>query len=60
MAYSMMFIWNPAYIEILKIVFSHSEFESGDLPDEKLAIIVLKKNEQYAYPEEPFHFANSK
>jgi len=55
MDYSMMFKWNPAYAEVSKIVLSHSGFALRDVPDEKLAIVVLRKNEQYAYPEEPFH-----
>lgn len=54
MDYSQMFRWNPAYAEVSKIVFSHSGFALRDVPDEKLAIVVLRKNEQYAYPEEPF------
>jgi len=59
MNYSHMFTWNPAYSEISEIVFSHSGFAGRDLPDERLAIILLKKNMEYAYPEEPFHFAIS-
>ena len=55
MNYSRMFTWNPAYAEISKIVFSHSGFALRDVPDEKVAIVVLRKNEEYAYPEQPFH-----
>jgi len=55
MDYSMMFKWNPAYAEVAKIVFSHSGFSLRDVPDEKVAIVVLRKNEQYAYPEQPFY-----
>jgi len=55
MDYSRMFAWNPAYAEISKIVFTHSGFTLRDVPDEKVAIIVLRKNEQHAYPTEPFH-----
>ena len=54
MDYSQMFRWNPAYAEVSKIVFSHSGFALRDMPEEKVAIVVLRKNEQYAYPEEPF------
>ena len=54
MDYSRMFTWNPAYTEISKVVFSHSGFALRDVPDEKLAIAVLMKNEQHAYPTEPF------
>jgi len=55
MDYSRMFNWNPTYAEVSKIVFSHSGSALRDVPDEKLAIVFLRKNEQYAYPEEPFH-----
>jgi hypothetical protein len=54
-----MFNWNPAYTEVSKIVFSHSGFALRDVHDEKLAIVVLRKNEQYAYPEEPFRLDDS-
>jgi len=52
--YSKMFLWNPSYAEVANFVFSHSGFEHRDVPNEKVAIIVLRKNEQYAYPVEPF------
>jgi len=55
MDYSRMFKWNPAYAEVSKIVLSHSGFALRDVPDEKVGIVVLRKNEKYAYPEEPFH-----
>ena len=55
MDYSLMFKWNPAYAEVSKIVFSHSGFALRDVPDETVAIVVLRTNKHYAYPEEPFH-----
>ena len=54
MDYSKMFSWNPSYAEVAKVVFSLYGFECRDIPNEKVAVIVLRKNEQYAYPEEPF------
>jgi len=54
MDYSKMFCWNPSYVEVTNVVYSHSGFELRDVPNEKVAIVVLRKNEQYAYPEEPF------
>jgi len=42
-----MFTWNPAYTEVAKIVFSHSGFALRDVPDEQLAVVVLRKNEQH-------------
>lgn len=54
MDYSKMFKWNPAYTEIANLVFSHSGFKFRDIPNEKISIIVLRKNEQYAYLEEPY------
>ena len=54
MDYSKMFLWNPSYAEVANVVYSHSGFEHRDVPNEKVAIVVLRKNEQYAYPEEPY------
>lgn len=54
MDYSMMFTWNPAYSEIAKVVTSHSGFVLRDVPNEKVGIVVLRKNEEYAYLDEPF------
>ena len=55
MDYSKMFKWNPAYSEVANIVFSHSGFDLRDIPNEKVSVVVLRKNEHYAYPEEPFN-----
>ena len=54
MDYSQMFAWNPAYAEVSKIVFTHSGFTLRDVPDEKVAVVVLRKNHRQAYPIEPF------
>jgi ubiquinone/menaquinone biosynthesis C-methylase UbiE len=54
MDYSRLFTWNPAYIEVAKIVSSHCGFPLRDVPDERIAVIVIRKNQQYAYLEEPF------
>ncbi len=56
MDYSKMFSWNPVYSEVANIVYSHSGFKDRDIPNEKIATIVLRKNRQYAYPEEPYNF----
>jgi hypothetical protein len=54
MDYSKMFTWNPAYSEVANVVTTHAGFRFRDIPNEKVAVVVLRKNEQYAYPEEPF------
>lgn len=54
MDYSKMFTWNPSYFEIARVLFSHSGFKLRDITDERIAIVVLKKNEKHAYLSEPF------
>jgi ubiquinone/menaquinone biosynthesis C-methylase UbiE len=54
MNYSKMFAWNPSYNEIFNTVFSHSGYALRDIPDEKVAISILIKKEQYAFPVEPY------
>jgi len=54
MDYSRMFLWNPAYWQIANIVSSHSGYLLRDQPDEKIAITVLRKSEDSAYPDAPF------
>jgi ubiquinone/menaquinone biosynthesis C-methylase UbiE len=52
MDYSQMFKWNPSYAEVANIVHTHSGFGLVNVPDEKISITVLRKNEQFAYPVE--------
>lgn len=54
MNYDRMFTWNPAYTEIANIVYSHVGFHQHDIPNERIATVVLRKNEHCAYPEEPY------
>lgn len=55
MDYSKIFTWNPQYIEIGRIAFNtNTGFKFVDEPDERLATVVLRKNDEYAYPESPF------
>jgi len=54
MDYSKMFGWNPSYTEVANIVYSHSGFHLRDIRDEKISIVILRKNTQYAYVTEPF------
>ncbi|WP_061216124.1 class I SAM-dependent methyltransferase [Leptospira santarosai] len=54
MNYEKMFEWNPIYKKIFCNVFSHDGFLSNIPPDERIGIIILNKNEQQAYPLEPF------
>jgi len=54
MDHSQMFSWNPVYSEIFNKVFTHAGFENRNVPDEKVAITILNKNESYAYPLAPY------
>lgn len=54
MDYSQMFKWNPDYTEVANVVYGHFGFKFRDIPNEKVSVVVLRKNNQYAYPEEPF------
>ncbi len=54
MNYATMFSWNPAYDEIYSIVSSHDGFSKRNLPDERVAVSILSKNEGFAYPTEPY------
>ena len=54
MDYSRMFSWNPAYVEISRIVHTHDGFKQRDSPDERVATTILRKLEGPAYPLEPF------
>ena len=50
-----MFSWNPAYNEVYSIVSSHAGISERDIPDEKVAVTILSKNEKFAYPTEPYN-----
>jgi ubiquinone/menaquinone biosynthesis C-methylase UbiE len=54
MDYGRMFTWNPAYTVVANVVYSHSGYKLRDVPNERVATLVLRKNEQYAFPEEPY------
>jgi ubiquinone/menaquinone biosynthesis C-methylase UbiE len=50
MDYSLMFKWNPAYTEIYKVTSSHQGYIQRDVPDERINVSILHKNDVYAYP----------
>jgi len=50
--YSNLFLWNPAYNEIFLDVFSHEGYNKRNIPNEKLAISILYKDTENAYPME--------
>lgn len=54
MNYPQIFLWNPAYQEIYLNVSSQAGIANRDVPDEKIAISVLRKIQDHAYPEAPF------
>jgi ubiquinone/menaquinone biosynthesis C-methylase UbiE len=45
MDYGKLFNWNPAYNEIFNNLFSHSGFAKRNIPDEKVALTIINKNE---------------
>lgn len=59
MNYAKMFTWNPDYTIISKVLFSHSGDGVIDDPDERVSVILLKKNTLSAYPFNPFKKGNS-
>jgi len=54
MNYGKMFLWNPAYFEVANVIYSHSGYALRDVPDERIGVSILRKNEGGAYPESPF------
>ena len=50
MDYSLMFKWNPSYTEIFKVISSHQGFIQLEIPDERIGVTILYKDESYAYP----------
>jgi ubiquinone/menaquinone biosynthesis C-methylase UbiE len=50
MDYSRMFTWNPSYTEICRILSSHSGYIQRDIPDERIGVTILHKNNVYTYP----------
>lgn len=50
MDYSRMFKWNPAYTEIFRVISSHQGYIQRDVPDERIGVTILHKNDVYAYP----------
>lgn len=54
MDYAKMFLWNPAYIQIASEIYTHAGFALRDIPNERVATTVLRKNTSYAYLEEPY------
>jgi ubiquinone/menaquinone biosynthesis C-methylase UbiE len=57
MKYSNLFSWNPIYSIMLEKVFTHSGAKQIDDPDDRLAVVILKKNLQHAYPDNPYSLA---
>jgi len=55
MDYSDMFTWNPAYTEIAKDLSSHSALDFKEFPDERVVISALYKNNNQAYPDNPYN-----
>lgn len=54
MKHSNLFSWNPNYTVILEKISIHSGAKQSDDPDNLESVAVLKKNLQYAYPDNPY------
>jgi ubiquinone/menaquinone biosynthesis C-methylase UbiE len=50
MDYSQMFKWNPVYTEICKVISSHQGYVQREIPDERIGVTILHKNDIYTYP----------
>jgi len=53
MDYSKMFLWNPAYHQIHNEVTTHAGADQRCLPDERIAVTILEKNQKLAYILDP-------
>ena len=54
MDYSKMFLWNPAYSEIYRSVFVHGDIGKRIKPEERMAVSVIQKHMEFAYPLSPW------
>ena len=54
MDYSKLFTWNPFYSEIYKNIFSHQGYGMRDVPNEKVGLTILSRNEEFAYLNSPY------
>ena len=54
MDYAKMFLWNPFYNLVSRSVLTHSGLARIDEPDERLSVVLLRKNVEFAYPKNPF------
>jgi ubiquinone/menaquinone biosynthesis C-methylase UbiE len=54
MDHARMFLWNPVYTLLSRKMLTHSGLAAIDNPDERLSIMVLRKNSEAAYPTDPF------
>jgi len=53
MNYATLFTWNPTYALIYQNVFAHPP-EKINLPDERMSVIVLNKDNDGQYPDSPY------
>lgn len=54
MNYKNMFTWNPVYTLVHHESFAPGGGKYNNNPDERIAIDVLRKSADYAYPSEPY------
>jgi ubiquinone/menaquinone biosynthesis C-methylase UbiE len=53
MNYSSLFLWNPAYVLKYKKMFFSSPLKKGT-PDDVLSVMILEKNIECAFPDNPY------
>jgi ubiquinone/menaquinone biosynthesis C-methylase UbiE len=53
MDYARMFTWSPTYVVLSQSTFSHSGLPIIDDPDERLGVVLLRKDGRTAYPMKP-------
>jgi ubiquinone/menaquinone biosynthesis C-methylase UbiE len=60
MNYSNLFLWNPAYVLKYQKMFFHSSLQNGTIDDKNgtiddiVSVIILKKNIEWAFPDNPY------
>ena len=54
MDYAKMFGWNPAYVEMARMIHGHSGSADLNAPDNWVGTVALRKNSASAYPTDPY------
>ena len=54
MSYPDAFLWNPTYTLVSQVVFAHQDQADFTNPDERVAVTILRKSSEGAFPDNPF------